>query len=321
MDTIKTVAVAAAGLAFVCMGAPIRSYVGVGAAFPSMHARIRGNGSAPRAGQVRRAAGHPNGPVIRNVHRGEDSLHRPWAGSISYERKKDEADARAAAHKMRQETRSMLDLMNAEAESERRRQASERRQAEERENLAAAKAEVRDQRRQRAAAHQAFLQEQTDEIRRRAAEQEALRMRRLAEQEAAHDRILAGLKPCRAYNADGSACSRKANPGLSFCHLHVGYDGPLQPCVEKPSEPVADMASQTPRKEDAAPKVMAAAPAPMPEPRPVVPQPIVIQAPAIEGGSSLERSLVLVVTVLAVVVCLTAVGGMTFVGVRLLPHR
>ena len=112
MDTIKTVAVAAAGLAFVCMGAPIRSYVGVGAAFPSMHARIRGNGGGTRAGQVRRAAGRPNGPVIRNVHRGEDSLHRPWAGSISYERKKDEADARAAAHQMRQETRSMLDLMN-----------------------------------------------------------------------------------------------------------------------------------------------------------------------------------------------------------------
>ena len=320
MDTIKTVAAAAAGLAFACLGQPIRSYVGVGAAFPSMHARIQGNGGTRHAGQGRRAEGRPHGHVVRNVHWGEDSLHRPWAGSVSYERKKDEADARSAAHQMRQETRSMLDLMNAEAESERRRQASERRQAEEREALEAAKAEVRDQRRQRAAAHQAFLQEQTDEIRRRAAEQESLRARRLAEQEARHDRIMAELKPCRAYNADGSACTRKANPGLSFCHLHVGYAGPLQPSEEKPIAPAAASAAQAP-KADAVPKPAAAAPVPMPEPRPVAIQPIVVQTPTVEGGSSLERALVLVATVLAIVVCLTAVGGMTFAGARLLPHR
>lgn len=320
MDTIKTVAVAAAGLAFVCMGAPIRSYVGVGAAFPNMHESIRGNGGTHPVGSGRRAAGRPHGHVVRNVYWGEDSLHRPWAGSISYERKKDEADAHSAALQVKQETRSMLGLMNAEAESERRRQASERRQAEERENLAAAKAEVRGQRRQREAAHQAFLQEQTEEIRRRAAEQESLRMRRLAEQEAEHDRIMAELKTCRAYNANGSACTRKANPGLSFCHLHVGYSGPLQPSEGKSIVPAAAPVEPTP-KEDAAPKPVATARVLTPEPHPVAIQPIVVQTPAIESGSSLERSLVLVVTVLAIVVCLTAVGGMTLAGAHLLPHR
>ena len=319
MDTIKTITVATAGLAFVCMGAPIRSYVGIGAAFPSMHEGIRGNAAAPRAGQARRAASRPHGHAVRNVYWEEDSLHRPWAGSISYERKKDEADAHSAALQMKQETQSMLRLMNAEAESERRRQASERRQAEQQEMLAAAKAEVRDQQRQRAAARQAFLQEQTDEIRRRAAEQEDFRLRRLAEQEAEYDRIMAGLKPCRAYNADGSACTRKANPGLSFCHLHVGYAGPLQPSAEKPTAPEAAPAAQAP-KEDVAPKETAT-PVQTPEPRPVAIQPIVVQTPAIEGGSSMERSLVLVATVLAILVCLAAVGGMTFVGVRLLPQR
>ena len=145
-------------------------------------------------------------------------------------------------------------------------------------------------------------------------------MRRLAEQEAEHDRIMAALKPCRAYNADGSVCTRKANPGLSFCHLHVGYTGQLQPSEEKPNAPAAASAAQTP-KEDAAPKSVAAVPVQMPEPRPVAIQPIVVQTPSVEGSSALERSLVLVVTVLAIVVCLTAVGGMTLAGVRLLPHR
>ena len=67
MDTIKTIAVATAGVAFVCMGAPIRSYVGIGAAFPSMHEGIRGNAAAPRAGQARRAASRPHGHAVRNV--------------------------------------------------------------------------------------------------------------------------------------------------------------------------------------------------------------------------------------------------------------
>ena len=320
MDTIKTIAMVAAGLAFACTGQPIRSYVGIGAAFPSMHGSIRGNGGGmPRVGQGRRAANRPHGHTIHNVFWGEDSLHRPWAGSISYERKMDEAAARSASFQIKQETQSALRLMDAEAESERRRLASERRQAEQRAELAAAKAEVRDQQRQKAAARQALLQEQTDEIRRRAAEQESLRMRRLAEQEAEHDRILAGLKPCRAYNANGSPCMRKANPGLSFCHLHVGYSGPLQPREEKPIEPAMSMAAQT--TEDAAAKPSAAPAVQASEPRPVAIQPIVVQMPAVEGGTSMERSLVLVATVLAILVCLTVVGGMMLAGARLLPQR
>ena len=319
MDAIKAITMVVAGLAFACMGQPIRSYVGVGASFPSMHGSIRGHaGNVRPGGPGRRAAGRPHGHVVRNVFWGEDSLHRPWAGSISYERKKDEAAAHSAALQMKQETQSALRLMNAEADAERRRLASERRQAEQREELAAAKAEVRDQRRQKAAAHQAFLQEQMDEIRRRAAEQESLRMRRLAEQEAEHDRILAGLKPCRAYNNDGSICTRKANPGLSFCHLHVGYSGTLQPIVEKPiAAPAVDLAAQTP-KEDAVPKSV---PVQKPASCPVAIQPIVVQTPAIEGGLTMERSLVMVVTVLAILVCLTAMGGMMFAGSRLLPQR
>ena len=319
MDTIMTVAVAA-GLAFACLGAPARPYGGGGAAFPSTHGYMRGNGGAQRVGPGRGPASHPYGHVNRNVHWGESSLHRPWAGSISYERKKDAAAAHSATLQAKQETRSMLHLMNAEAESERRRQASEWRQAEQQASLEAAKAEVRDLQRQRATEHKAFLQEQTDEIRRRAAEQENFRMRRLAEQEAEHDRIMAELKPCRAYNADGSICTRKANPGMSFCHLHVGYTGALQPSVEKPilSAPVQTV--QEPA-EDAATEPVAVAPAPIAESRPVAIQPIVVQTPAIEGGSSMERSLVLVVTVLSILVCLVAVGGITLVAVRLLPRR
>ena len=144
-------------------------------------------------------------------------------------------------------------------------------------------------------------------------------MRRLAEQEAEHDRILAGLKPCRAYNDDGSACSRKANPGLSFCHLHVGYNGPLQPPAEEPVAPVAASAAREPK--GAASLKEAATPVRTLEPCPMAIQPIVVQSPTVEGGSSMERSLVLVTTVLAILVCLTAVGGMTLVGARLLPQR
>lgn len=321
MDTIKTIAMVAAGLAFASMGQPIRSYVGIGAAFPSMHGSIRGNGGGmPRVGQGRRPANRPHGHTIHNVFWGEDSLHRPWAGSISYERKMDEAAAHSTLLQMKQETRSALSLMDAEAESERRRIASERRQAEQRAELAAAKAEVRDQQRQKAVARQALLQEQTDEIRRRAAEQESLRMRRLAEQEAEHDRILAGLKPCRAYNANGSPCTRKANPGLSFCHLHVGYTGPLQPREEKPIKPAISVAAQT-TMEEAATKPSAAPSVQASEPRPMAIQPIVVQMPAAEGGASMERSLVLVATVLAILVCLTVVGGMMLAGARLLPQR
>lgn len=321
MDTIKTVMVAVTGLALACMGAPVRSHVGVGANFSSMHGRIRGDvGGAQRGGPGRRMIARSHGPVIRNVSMGDDSLHRPWVGSMSYERKKSEAAAHSATLQMKQEAQSIQRQMDAAAESERRRQASERRQAEQRENLAAAKAEIRSQRQQRAAAHQAFLKEQTDEIRRRAAEQESLRQRRLAEQEAKHDRILAELKPCRAYNADGSVCTRKANPGLPFCHLHVGYSGPLQPCVAKPAAAKPALAVQVP-KESVTPKPMAAAPTQAPDSHPVAIQPIVVQTPAVENGSSMERSLILVIMVLAIIVCLTVVGGMTIVCARLLPHR
>ena len=145
-------------------------------------------------------------------------------------------------------------------------------------------------------------------------------MRRLAEQEAEHDRIMAELKPCRAYNADGSICTRKANPGMSFCHLHVGYSGALQPIVEKPIPSAPAQMVQEPT-EHAAPEPVAVAAAPITESRPVAIQPIVVQTPAIEGGSSMERSLVLVVTALAILVCLAAVGGITLVVVRLLSRR
>ena len=302
MNTIITVAVTM-GLTLACLGVPARPY-----------------GGPQRVGQGPGSASYSHGHMNHNVHWGEDSLHRPWAGSISYERKKNEAAAHSATLQAKQETRSMLNLMNAEAESERRRQASERRQAEQQASLEAAKAEVRDLRRQRAAEHKAFLQEQTDEIRRRAAEQESFRMRRLAEQEAEHDRIMAELKPCRAYNADGSICTRKANPGMSFCHLHVGYSGALQPIVEKPIPSAPAQMVQEPT-EHAAPEPVAVAAAPITESRPVAIQPIVVQTPTIEGGSSMERSLVLVVTALAILVCLAAVGGITLVAVRLLSRR
>ena len=208
----------------------------------------------------------------------------------------------------------MLRLMDAEADLERRRQASEQRQAEQKQALAAAKDEVRAQRRQKAEAHQAFLQEQTDEIRRRAAEQEALRARRLAEQEAAYDRIMANLQPCRAFRDDGSPCTRKANPGLSFCHLHTGYAGPLQPVSAPPPQETAARAA-----EEGAVERPAAPPAVAREVRSPALPPIVVQTTA--ASSSLERLLVILAVFLAVLACLTALGGLTVAGARLLPRR
>ena len=331
MNRTGTFALMAVGLALACAGQPIRSYVGIGGAFPNMHRSIRqsvaGRGGASRyVGQARRSVVRPHGPVVHNVYWDDDSLHRPWAGSISYERKKDEAAVRSAFLQVKQETQSMLRQINAEADMERRRQASERRQAEQRQELAAAKAEVQDQRRQKAAAHQAFLQEQTDEIRRRATEQESLRARRLAEQEAEYDRIKASLKPCRAYNDDGSPCKRKANPGLRFCYRHVGYAGQLQPPEEaspvvaaatmevKASEPVSeyDMAAagETSSVERRAEARSEAA-------RPVVVREVVAEG---GGGFSFERTLALLAVVLALLVCFAVLGSIMFAGTFLFRH-
>ena len=53
-----------------------------------------------------------------------------------------------------------------------------------------------------------------------------------------HDEILASLQQCKAKNPDGSPCKRKANPGLEYCYLHVGYDkGMVLVIQKKPTDP------------------------------------------------------------------------------------
>ena len=215
----------------------------------------------------------------------------------------------------------MLRQMDAEARLERQRQESERRQTEQRQELAEAKAEIREQRRQKAAARQAFLDEQTAEIRRRAAEQQELRARRQAEQEEAHDRIMAGLKPCRAYNDDGSPCTRKANPGLSYCYLHVGYSGPLQeqprqslPVADGPQDGSVAAHGQAQMKENSSPGAATVATD--------IPSIGVQTATSRTSGFEAEYghelfAIVVIVLAALAAACLVAVFGMGFVGFRL----
>ena len=54
-----------------------------------------------------------------------------------------------------------------------------------------------------------------------AVEQEREILRRRAEQEKVHDAILSSLPTCMGRNADGTPCTRKANPGHHYCHLHL----------------------------------------------------------------------------------------------------
>lgn len=53
-----------------------------------------------------------------------------------------------------------------------------------------------------------------------------------------YDSIMASLQQCKATNPDGTPCRHKANPGMSYCFRHVGFDKGASPAVvQKPTDP------------------------------------------------------------------------------------
>ena len=171
-----------------------------------------------------RGRGFRGGRVYTNVQEGQDSLHRPWVGSGTYEKnlgKRNQDGGRADFQRDRDAT---LDVYHREEERARRIQQAEAVKAEQQQLVRDNKAVIEANARAVEAERRAREAERQAEIRQRAAEQEAEILRRRAEQEKNHDAILNALPTCMGRNADGSPCTRKANPGHHYCHLHLNLE-------------------------------------------------------------------------------------------------
>ncbi len=161
--------------------------------------------------------------VYRNVQEGPDSLHRPWVGSDTYEknlaaRNGGRDGGRADFQRDRDAT---LDVYHREEDRARRIQHEESVRREQQLVVEANKAVIEANARAAEAERRAREAERLAEIRQRAVEQEREILRRRAEQEKVHDAILSSLPTCMGRNADGTPCTRKANPGHHYCHLHL----------------------------------------------------------------------------------------------------
>ena len=164
--------------------------------------------------------------VYQNVQKGEDSTHRPWVGSDTYEKnlaKRSQDNGRADFQRDRDAT---LDVYHREEDRVRRLQQEDELRAEQRETIRANKAVIEANLRAAEAERRAREAERNAEIKQRAAEQELETLRRRDEQEKVHDASLQALPPCSARLADGRPCPRKSNPGSHFCYLHLDWKAP-----------------------------------------------------------------------------------------------
>lgn len=167
--------------------------------------------------------GFHGGRVHRNVHQGPDSLHRPWAGSDTYDKNlnRSKDGGRSDFQRDRDAT---LDVYHGEEDRARRIAHEEAARAEKMQNVRENKAVIDAQNRAAAAERKAREAERNAELRARAAEQERETVRRRAEQEKVHDAVLSALPTCIGRNADGTPCTRKANPGHHCCALHISQE-------------------------------------------------------------------------------------------------
>ena len=167
------------------------------------------------------------GWMYTNVYQGPDSLHRPWAGSDTYEKNlggKSKDGGRADFQRDRDAT---LDVHHSEEARAARIQREETARAEMQQKVKENKAVIEANTRAAEAERRAREAERLAEIRARAAEQEREILRRRAEQEKVHDAILNALPPCAARLEDGRPCPRKANPGSHYCYRHLDWADPL----------------------------------------------------------------------------------------------
>lgn len=181
--------------------------------------------------------GRYRGGVWRNDYPKSSTLHQPWAGSDTYEKNKNAGRERDGGRSDFQRDRdSTLDTYHREEDRARAVRESERIREERRQAIRENKEAIARDRELARRAKEAREADQLDEIRYRAAEKERRVNERQDRQSEEYDRIMRSLKPCRAYNADGTPCTKKANPGIPFCHKHVGYTGKMQPDEKEASK-------------------------------------------------------------------------------------
>ena len=166
----------------------------------------------------------------RNDFPHSSTLHQPWAGSDTYEKNKNAGRERDGGRSDFQRDRdSTLDVYHREEDRARAIRERERDREEQRHAIRENKAAIEREREAARREREAREQDQLDEIRYRAAEKERKINSRQERQAEDYDKIMRNLEQCRAYNEDGTPCAKKANPGIPFCHRHVGYKGEMQP--------------------------------------------------------------------------------------------
>lgn len=169
----------------------------------------------------RRAPHGGRGFIHTNVHQGPDSLHRPWAGSGTYEKNLESSRTRDGGRSDFQRDRdATLDVYHREEDRARAIRNAEAARAEKQQTVRDNKAVIEANARAAEAERRAREAEQSAEIRARAAEQEREILRRRAEQEKVHDAILNALPTCAGTMEDGTPCRMKANPGSHYCARH-----------------------------------------------------------------------------------------------------
>lgn len=178
----------------------------------------RGGGNGMRGGGGR-----------TNVHQGPDSLHRPWAGSDTYQKniESGRGGGRSGRSDFQRDRDSTLDVYHREEDRARRIQREERQSAEKESQVRANKAQIEADRRQAEIDRKARADAQQAELRRRAEDQERRQEMRNLLSEAHYDAAVRALKPCQALLGEGHPCPRKANPGYSYCYLHLDWKGPV----------------------------------------------------------------------------------------------
>ena len=181
--------------------------------------------------------------IFTNVYQGPDSLHRPWVGSDTYDKNLNSRSTDNGRSDFQRDRDAALDTLHHEEERARSIRHDEEARTEKMQDVRVNKAVIEANARAEAAERKAREAELNAEIRARAAELESERRAaaaRSAEMAARHDAALAALKTCRAYNDNGTPCMRKANPGLEFCYLHVGYSGKMQGETDLPQSPLKE---------------------------------------------------------------------------------
>lgn len=177
--------------------------------------------TGPRGRTMRVHPRAQGGRVHTNVHQGPDTLHRPWAGSGTYEKNLGDRGRDGGRSDFQRDRDATLDVYHREEERARRIAREEAARAEKEREIRENRALIEANARAAEAERRAREAERTAEIRARAAEQEREIRRRQAEQEKVHDAVLSALPDCAATLENGRPCRMKANPGSHYCARHL----------------------------------------------------------------------------------------------------